>query len=80
MRHHVPGGKIFPGVLVNMHAFAAENIVEELYSPGVVQLVLSLQIRSTMLQAFLEAALADSQYGAEVARHMRQLLAEYPED
>ncbi len=30
--------------------------------------------------AFLEAAVADSQYGADVVRHMRKLLAEYPED
>ena len=31
-------------------------------------------------QAFLEAALADSQYGAAVAKHMRRLLAELSED
>jgi UTP--glucose-1-phosphate uridylyltransferase len=30
--------------------------------------------------AFLEAALADPQYGTDVARHMRKLLAELPED
>ena len=30
--------------------------------------------------AFLEAAIADPQYGSDVARHMRKLLAEYPED
>lgn len=30
--------------------------------------------------AFLEAALADSQYGPAVARHMRRLLAELPEE
>lgn len=31
-------------------------------------------------QAFIEAALADSQYGPSVAQHMRKLLSEYPED
>jgi len=31
-------------------------------------------------QAFVEAALADSQYGPSVAKHMRKILAEYPED
>jgi UTP--glucose-1-phosphate uridylyltransferase len=30
--------------------------------------------------AFVEAALADSQYGPSVAKQMRKLLAEYPED
>ena len=31
-------------------------------------------------QAFVEAALADSQYGPSVAKHIRKLMAEYPED
>ena len=30
--------------------------------------------------AFLEAALADSQYGPGVARHMRKLISDFPED
>ncbi len=31
-------------------------------------------------QAFVEAALADSQYGPSVAKHIRKLMNEYPED
>ena len=30
--------------------------------------------------AFLEAAIADPQYGPTVVRHVRKLLSEYPED